>query len=398
MRNPQAALQLCGTTCTPPFGGGRVLTELASTGAKTRTFVYAGGSVLAWQQITGTREEVLWENRDPSSASFRMTDMGGAVWGGTDEAEAAELDPTGANTGSHAPFVNDPPPEGGSLLVYPRFADPTHPGTSYTVDGIPVPVEYFMDRLDSTFQGSFGLAEYMFGASSIRFRNYEINYGEGPNQNFGSDGGAARDVAWRARDTTLIRNWIVNDWSFAFTLPPQDLVSLPTKQDTSMSNAYDALRQKLAGKISKDCQKNVIDKLAKAFGFNFGNFLSYLGSGADFYNGLTSQALVAGRVSPRQPADILYGTGATIASVFKSHPGTNALTSITSLTFLSFFKPDAISTSNRGINVANETLLFHEALHGFTGKVDEDIQAAFGIGVNSRDTSNITKHIRDHCF
>jgi YD repeat-containing protein len=141
--------------------GGHVLTELASTGAKTRTFVYAGGNVLAWQQYTGTNEEVLWEHRDASNSSFRMTELGGGVWGGTDEAEAAELDPTGANTGTHAPFINDPPPEGGSLLVYPRFADPTHPEASYSVDGIPVPVEYFMSRLDSAFQSSFGVYEYL---------------------------------------------------------------------------------------------------------------------------------------------------------------------------------------------------------------------------------------------
>lgn len=62
-------------------------------------------------------------NCDASNSSFRMTDMGGAVWGGTDEAEAAELDPTGANTGSHAPFVNDPPPEEARCWSIWAFSD-----------------------------------------------------------------------------------------------------------------------------------------------------------------------------------------------------------------------------------------------------------------------------------
>jgi hypothetical protein len=86
---------------------------------------------------------------------------------GSSSAASASVPPqtpppnSGANTGTHAPFINDPPPEGGSLLVYPRFSDPTHPEASYSVDGIPVPVEYFMSRLDSTFQGSFGVYEYL---------------------------------------------------------------------------------------------------------------------------------------------------------------------------------------------------------------------------------------------
>lgn len=50
--------------------GGQVLTEIESSGGKKRTFVYAGGSVLAWQVFYGPYPGVVWEHRDASNASF----------------------------------------------------------------------------------------------------------------------------------------------------------------------------------------------------------------------------------------------------------------------------------------------------------------------------------------
>jgi RHS repeat-associated protein len=175
---------------------------------------------------------------------------------------------------------------------------------------------------------------------------------------------------------------------------PQNLAPLPDKQNTNLIKAASALASRLAAGVSEDCQKNVIDKL-KSIGFDLKGFISFLGNDPRFYNGLTSQALAAGTVSPKQPADLLYGPGATIADVFKgsgtSRP--NALTSITSRTFLSFFRPDAINGSGAG----TQGTLFHEGIHGFTGKVDADIQNALGIK-ETPVSQNITDYIRKHCF
>jgi YD repeat-containing protein len=70
----------------------QVITELNESGQKTRTFVYQGGEVLAWQQKSGSTETMAWEHRDPSYASVRGS---GA---------AAELEPMGMDAGLINPF------------------------------------------------------------------------------------------------------------------------------------------------------------------------------------------------------------------------------------------------------------------------------------------------------
>ncbi|MDX6530034.1 MAG: hypothetical protein QOH41_2324 [Blastocatellia bacterium] len=75
--------------------GGQVLTELTSAGGKQRTFVYSGNQVLAWQESPYGSPRVMWEHRDPSNASFRMTDVNASMSTGTDQEQPAELDPLG---------------------------------------------------------------------------------------------------------------------------------------------------------------------------------------------------------------------------------------------------------------------------------------------------------------
>ena len=217
--------------------GGQVLTELDSAGAKKRTFVYAGGTVLAWQKVMGTSQEVLWEHRDPSNASFRMVDMGGGIWGDP-EVEPAELDPTGMNARTHAPFVNEPLREhGGSLLPYGSFVTFGNGlSRSYSVDRIPVPVEYFMSRLESQFQGALGFAEYLGRMSAPRLRNYEVALYNGRlNKDFGLNLNRAIGVALET-NSTLIRNWLVNDWSFASTFFLPDPVTPQNSSRTPLTS------------------------------------------------------------------------------------------------------------------------------------------------------------------
>jgi hypothetical protein len=126
-------------------------------GAKLRTFVCAGGSVLAWQVQQGTVQRVVWEHRDPSDASFRTTDSSGYPWGHADEEEAAELDPTGGNAGLIAPIVEPgPPPDeaNDSLIPYPRFHDARRASITYAVDYVQVTVDYFFQQLDMASHGS----------------------------------------------------------------------------------------------------------------------------------------------------------------------------------------------------------------------------------------------------
>jgi RHS repeat-associated protein len=175
---------------------------------------------------------------------------------------------------------------------------------------------------------------------------------------------------------------------------PQNLAALSDEQDSNLTRATDVLASKLASGVSQGCQENVIDKL-KGIGFNLNGFINFLGNNPRFYNGVTSTAPVAGTVSPKQPADLLYGPGATIADVFKGSGNTrpNALTSITSATFLSFLRPDAIT----GSGIDTQSLVWHEGIHGFTRKVDADVQNALGIK-ETPVSRNITDYIKKHCF
>ncbi len=201
--------------------GGQVLTELAADGAKMRTFVYAGGTVLAWQKFYGTGQSVEWEHRDASNASFRTSNVSG-VW------DSAELDATNADAGTHAPliFPNPPDENSGSLVPYPSFMD-AHSGLTrtYRSDGVAVSVDYFMRALDDRFHGSFiDMSQFLARKAALTLRNYEVDFGNGESADYGLDKQAA-ELKWRSGggEWTLVRNFGVNDsWSFAFAWLPQN--------------------------------------------------------------------------------------------------------------------------------------------------------------------------------
>jgi YD repeat-containing protein len=84
--------------------GGKVLTEIGAQGQKGRTYVYADGTLLAWQSViyvngSVTAHVAVWEHRDPSNASYRTSQQTSAhpeTW--------AELDPFASNAGLENPY------------------------------------------------------------------------------------------------------------------------------------------------------------------------------------------------------------------------------------------------------------------------------------------------------
>jgi YD repeat-containing protein len=114
---------------------GKVITELDETGQKRRTFVYRGSQVLAWQQKSGSYEEVSWEYRDPSNASYRTA----AANGSTDSDRAAEMDPLGSNAGIANPYTQGHQQWPGQDGNYPGFADLTNPDCQW--NGMPFPCD-----------------------------------------------------------------------------------------------------------------------------------------------------------------------------------------------------------------------------------------------------------------
>jgi hypothetical protein len=218
--------------------GGQVLTEIDADGAKLRTFVYGGGSVLAWQVQQGAVQRVVWEHRDPSDASFRTTDPSGYPWGHADEEDAAELDPTGGNAGLIAPIVQPgPPPDeaNDSLIPYPSWSDPRRPGLTYAVDYVQVTVDYFFQQLDTSSHGSFTVSPQRFPRY---FSHYSVDTNDG-RFDFRTWGEAAR----MARNTslTVIQNWIVSDWSAS------SLISHPLPDSEPQNTAGKRCDDRLAG-------------------------------------------------------------------------------------------------------------------------------------------------------
>ncbi|HUS09877.1 MAG TPA: hypothetical protein VMZ30_05365, partial [Pyrinomonadaceae bacterium] len=114
---------------------GRVITELDETGQKRRTFIYRGSQVLAWQQKSGSYEEVFWEYRDASNASYRTA----AANGNTDSDRAAEMDPLGSNAGIFNPYTQTHQHWPREDANYPGFADLTSPDCQW--NGMPFPCD-----------------------------------------------------------------------------------------------------------------------------------------------------------------------------------------------------------------------------------------------------------------
>ncbi|MCP9496340.1 MAG: hypothetical protein MSG64_18000, partial [Pyrinomonadaceae bacterium MAG19_C2-C3] len=182
---------------------------------------------------------------------------------------------------------------------------------------------------------------------------------------------------------------------------------LSDRQGDALSNAFNELRGRVSeNDLSKDCRKNVIDKLKK-IGFDLKSFGNYLyRSGANFADGSNSQIATSAALAPSQ---ILQGTPPpTIAGLFAAAPGITALTSanLSANSLTVFFRTSAIDLSNSGVNSYNQGLLFHEALHGYGSSVnggnfgaysDKGLLGLFGLNT-AGPSSQITAHIQKHCF
>jgi hypothetical protein len=202
--------------------------------------------VIAWQ--VGS-DQVMWEHRDPSNSSFRTTFANGIVNTSSVEGGPAELDATKGNAGLFD-WSQSVPPEGGSLLPYPSFSSPQHPGLKYTRDGVPIPLDEFIAQLDYAFHGPFGLLDAAAKASQPK-RNYQVNTPDGP-AHFG-DEKAARDFARKYNLTVVISSQDDNTWAnFAKLLPRGPLSSEETtKAQQGINGARSLVKADCASFLQK---------------------------------------------------------------------------------------------------------------------------------------------------
>ncbi|MEQ1935825.1 MAG: hypothetical protein ABL962_18365, partial [Fimbriimonadaceae bacterium] len=177
-------------------------------------------------------------------------------------------------------------------------------------------------------------------------------------------------------------------------------------------NAKQDLIRRLSNDDCKTLAKNeVLDKVTYGFWgnpVNPDNFINYLRNTFHFYNGSTSTLNMQdamcgeGNSSGCGPKVILkdYFAGTsepTAVTVTASHP----LKSFWQPTFTSEGSGVfgiGIDPSSSGANIYNESALFHEALHGYTGLYDADLGTWYRLNVADAilHSVNISIYIKNH--
>ena len=71
---------------------------------------------------------------------------------------------------------------------------------------------------------------------------------------------------------------------------------------------------------------------------------------------------------------------ASISDIFRVQPGQEAATVTPWTSLVTWFRPSFILLNTSGRNMGNEATIFHEAIHGITGRFDADLQNALGSG------------------
>lgn len=83
---------------------GRVISEVQANGAKERSYVYGGGTIIARQIVhSGSSEQVDWEHRDATGMSLQLTTNASSPMG-----FAEELNVAGNNVGAFRPLTVPP--------------------------------------------------------------------------------------------------------------------------------------------------------------------------------------------------------------------------------------------------------------------------------------------------
>jgi hypothetical protein len=412
---------------------GKLVSEVNETGQKVKTFVSANGTTLAEQnkEIANT-DRIIFNHQDASGASFQQTKADGTtLYNG----RISEFDAVGNNVGDSDPYLVliTPPLDNDSSTNFTNSAygfdnqGNPHLRQKYFRDGIEVPESNFRRMIDiGAIGGQFGILE-MTARMSTKIEGWKkITPTKNP-PNFKTKGGNSGDTSWQPTEPgnfgyadfvveggSTVRNWYtpVYNQSWSANLRLISFSNLFEGKNVSLS---DDLSKKVDSAVtsiknlkpSEDCQKNVIDKLAK-LGFNLDDFKKYLEKGYKAYDITNSTISVVGSLFTEEQAKTRKLTSAnTISETYKnkenkdasgkviSYTITTAVTSIQSDTFLTYLNPLWFGDENR-----NSAWIFHEALHGFLtdakGRTDADIQNA--LGLSETDSVNITNYIRDNCF
>jgi YD repeat-containing protein len=138
------------------------------------------------------------------------------------------------------------------------------------------------------------------------------------------------------------------------------------------------------------------DQNGKAYSTN--DFLSYLQTQTPlFYDGTISN-YCAGDLTPPKltlvcKIPVINSFRQKVQDAFATSPSRGALTATPQSPMLSFLRPQFIGFPATGKNLGNEATLFHEALHGWTGLLDDDLLTRLGMSDTTHAPCSITVRI-----
>jgi hypothetical protein len=168
-------------------------------------------------------------------------------------------------------------------------------------------------------------------------------------------------------------------------------------------NALDDLVRRLRERtVGEKAQSEIFDKIgtdSKGNPVTTANFILYLtGKRPEFYNGLRS-TYCYDALAPQDDNAFCHWWAVSwlvtsVREYLESDADTDAVAGTPSDPLRVFFRPSAILHSSSGKNRGNEGTIFHEALHGLTGRQDEQIIEDLGYVPYSQPSCRITMHIQ----
>ena len=120
--------------------GGEVITELTSAGAKRKTNVYAGGTVVAEQQLYNEgQQSITWKHLNPVTGTTMESGAGGAAGGKKD------YDPFGLELGYADPYLQNEEPDYASMggSFYREGGNPFGESDGCQWNGMPIRCRMF---------------------------------------------------------------------------------------------------------------------------------------------------------------------------------------------------------------------------------------------------------------
>ena len=225
-----------------------------------QTFIYGDNGIIAWQESNGTLTEwIWWDYRDPSNATYRTVGVANSV------GQQQELDPYGTNRGTSDWTYQQSIPDEGLLAPYPATNNPSQPNTTYSIDGVRVSLDDFIQNLQIFYHGDLGLNEAI-AKESANYRNYQRRWVPGREED--------ESGRW---ETTAVSNMPSLTWLISSDQPKRPKVkSASSEQQDRFNNAYDEVWKRIHENDGKNACADLFggiknaEKALKNTSFQFG--------------------------------------------------------------------------------------------------------------------------------